>query len=430
MQAARRLITDVESIMASIPAHVDVVVIGAGPSGSIASALLHQKGYSVLVLEREYFPRFSIGESLLPQCMVYLEEAGMLEAVQKHGFQFKNGAAFGWEDRYAFYDFREKFSPGPGTTFQVDRASFDKLLADEASAQGVDIRYGHTITSLDVSRDPARVGFTDDQGNSGEVSCQFVLDASGFGRVASRLLDLEEPSDFPLRQAAFTHIDDHIDDSAFDREKILITVHPQERDIWYWLIPFSDGRCSLGVVASAEQLAKRAGAEPLNTLQTCVAEAPVLAKLLSKAEYRYPSRQITGYACNVKRLAGERFALLGNAGEFLDPVFSSGVTIAMRSASMAAVNLHRQLQGEAVDWYADYEQPLRAGVDTFRVFVESWYAGPFQDVIFFPDQAPNVRRMISSVLAGYAWDKENPIVAQPERRMQALADFCKPGVAE
>ncbi|MDQ2076966.1 NAD(P)/FAD-dependent oxidoreductase [Marinimicrobium sp. ABcell2] len=416
--------------MASIPAQVDVVVIGAGPSGAIASALLHQKGYSVLVLEREYFPRFSIGESLLPQCMVYIEEAGMLEAVQRHGFQYKNGAAFGWKDRYTFYDFRDKFSPGPGTTFQVDRASFDKLLADEATAQGVDIRYGHTIVSLDVESDPARVGYIDDQGKNGEVSCRFVLDASGFGRVASRLLDLEEPSDFPPRQAAFTHIDDHIDDPAFDREKILVTVHPQERDIWYWLIPFSDGRCSLGVVASEEKLARRAGPEPLDTLQTCVAEAPVLAKLLSKAEYRYPSRQITGYACNVKRLAGDRFALLGNAGEFLDPVFSSGVTIAMRSASKAAAVLDRQLKGETVDWQAEYEQPLRAGVDTFRVFVESWYDGLFQDVIFFPDQAPSVRQMISSILAGYAWDRENPIVAQPKRRMQALGSFCAPTEAK
>src|SRR5690606_18820393 len=130
------------------------------------------------------------------------------------------------------------------TTFQVERAEFDQVLANEASAQGVDIRYGHTTTALDVEGEFARVDYRDAEGNTGSIECRFVLDASGFGRVVSRLLDLEEPSDFPVRQAAFTHIDDHIVGDAFDRNKILITVHPEERDIWYWLIPFSNGKCS------------------------------------------------------------------------------------------------------------------------------------------------------------------------------------------
>lgn len=410
--------------MAEIPSDVDVVVIGAGPSGAIASSLLHRKGYRVLVLEREQFPRFSIGESLLPQCMVYLEEAGMLEAVSAHGFQFKNGAAFGWGERRAHYNFEEKFSEGPGTTFQVERAGFDKLLADEASAQGVDIRYRHSITDLNLEGECARVDYVDPQGGKGRVNARFVLDASGFGRVAARLLNLETPSDFPVRQAAFTHIDDHIDDPTFDRNKILITVHPEDRDIWFWLIPFSNGKSSLGVVASESQLARRNADSPLELVQQCVAETPALARLLARAEYAYPARQITGYASNVSRMAGDKFALLGNAGEFLDPVFSSGVTIAMRSASMAAQVLDRQFSGQSVDWYRDYEVPLRRGVDTFRVYVERWYSGEFQDVIFHQEQAASVRRMISSILAGYAWDTDNPMVAQPQRRLNALASFC------
>src|SRR5690625_7985326 len=123
-----------ERVMASVPTQADVVIIGAGPSGAIAAALLRQKRHSVVVLERQHFPRFTIGESLLPRCMEYLEEAGMLEAVQRQGFQFKDGAAFGWGERYVYYDFREKFTAGPGTTFQVYRGRFDKVLADEASA--------------------------------------------------------------------------------------------------------------------------------------------------------------------------------------------------------------------------------------------------------------------------------------------------------
>ncbi|MDO3383468.1 NAD(P)/FAD-dependent oxidoreductase [Gilvimarinus algae] len=410
--------------MTAVPDSVDVVVIGAGPSGAIASALLQQRGFNVVVLEREHFPRFSIGESLLPQCMVYIEEAGFLPAVRDAGFQFKNGAAFGWGERSTYFNFEEKFSPGPGTTFQVERARFDKLLADQAEAQGVRIFYGHTITGCELGEGESLLSYTRADGSAGQISCRFMLDASGFGRVLPKLLDLETPSSFPVRQAAFTHIDDGIPTGAFDRNKILVTVHPEERDIWYWLIPFSGGKSSLGVVASREKLAKRQGETPLDLVQTMLGEAPVLAKLLSGARWQYPANQITGYSCNVKQLGCQNYALLGNAGEFLDPVFSSGVTIAMRSASMAVKVLERQLNGESVDWTSEYEQPLRLGVETFRVFVDAWYQGLFQDIIFYPEQSKSVREMISSILAGYAWDRNNPFVAEPKRRMRALAEFC------
>lgn len=404
----------------------DVLVIGAGPAGAIAAANLHRLGHKVLVLERETFPRFSIGESLLPHCMSFVEEAGMLQAVTDHGFQFKNGAAFRRKDNYTWFDFEDKFSPGPGTTFQVDRAQFDKLLADQASLQGVDIRYRHRISAVAITSEKARVSYRDDEGNDGVVECQFILDASGFGRVLPRLLDLEAPSDFPVRQAVFTHVVDHITDATFDRNKILITVHPAECDIWYWLIPFSDGRCSIGVVAAREKIELRKADTLVQQLQNFIAEAPELHYLLRDAEFNFPSREIIGYAAKVKQLAGDKFALLGNAGEFLDPVFSSGVTIAMRSASTAIKVLDRQLQGKTVDWNTEYAEPLRKGIDTFRVFVEAWYNGRFQDIIFYPHQSDQVRKMISSILAGYAWDEQNPYVAESLRRMNALADYCRP----
>ena len=117
-----------------------VVVIGAGPSGAIASALLHARGRDVLVLERQRFPRFSIGESLLAHCLDFVDEAGMLAAVEAAGFQYKNGAAFARGERYADFDFAERYTPGRASTYQVERATFDKLLADEAERQGVSIR--------------------------------------------------------------------------------------------------------------------------------------------------------------------------------------------------------------------------------------------------------------------------------------------------
>ena len=400
-----------------------VVVIGAGPSGAIASALLKRNGHDVLVIERQHFPRFSIGESLLSHCLDFVEEAGMLEAVQAAGFQLKNGAAFAWGEQYSAFDFGDTFSNGKPTTFQVQRADFDKLLADQAALQGVDIRYGESVIAADVDAGKPLLTIEREDGSRYQVDADFMLDASGYGRVLPRLLDLEAPSNFPVRQAVFTHVEDRIDCAHFDRNKILVTTHPTQRDIWFWSIPFSNGRTSVGVVAAAEHFVGRS--ENLDDcLRSFIDETPSLQRVLANAVWDTPARTLSGYSANVKALHGPGFALLGNAAEFLDPVFSSGVTIAMRSASMAAAVLHRQLQGETVDWQTEFAEPLKRGVDTFRCYVEGWYAGTFQDVIYHPDSKPHIRRMISSILAGYAWDETNPFVSEPKRRLRMLSDIC------
>ncbi len=407
--------------------HRSVVIIGAGPSGAIAAALLKRKGHDVLIIERQRFPRFSIGESLLSHCLDFIEEAGMLEAVQAAGFQTKHGAAFGWGERYTEFDFRDKFTAGRSSTYQVQRADFDKLLADQAESQGVEIRYEEEITAAEFDGSRPRLQVRRLDGCEYSIEADFVLDASGYGRVLPRLLELEAPSNFPLRRAVFTHIQDNIDNPRFDREKILITTHPELRDVWYWTIPFSNGRCSLGVVASAERYEGR----PLDLdacLKAFVLEAPNLKRILKQADWDTPARLIGGYSANVTILHGPGFALLGNAAEFLDPVFSSGVTIAMRSASMAAAVLHRQLEGETVDWETEFAAPLKRGVDTFRTYVEGWYDGSFQNVIYYEHAQPEIRRMISSILAGYAWDTTNPYVAEPKRRLRVLAELCAPSV--
>jgi flavin-dependent dehydrogenase len=375
------------------------------------------------MIERQHFPRFSIGESLLSHCLDFVEEAGMLEAVNAAGFQLKNGAAFAWGEQYSAFDFGDTFSHGKPTTFQVQRADFDKLLADQAALQGVEVRYGEAIVSVDFDLPKPQLEVLREDGSQYRVEADFVLDASGYGRVLPRLLDLEAPSNFPVRQAVFTHIEDHIDSPFFEREKILITTHPIHRDIWFWTIPFSNGRCSVGVVAAAEHFEGR-----MENLDDClrgfIAETPSLSGVLKNAVWDTPARTIGGYSANVKTLHGPGFALLGNAAEFLDPVFSSGVTIAMRSASMAAGVLHRQLQGESVDWQTEFAEPLKRGVDTFRCYVEGWYAGTFQDVIYHPGSSPDIRRMISAILAGYAWDERNPFVSEPKRRLRVLSELC------
>ncbi|WP_118778696.1 NAD(P)/FAD-dependent oxidoreductase [Neisseria lactamica] len=400
----------------------DVAVIGAGPAGSVASALLRKKGYQVCVLEKQHFPRFVIGESLLPHCMEMLEEAGFADAVRAEpGFQLKNGAAFSWGSRYTEFDFTDKFSDGPGTTYQVRRAVFDKILIGEAAKQGVEVRFGHGVTAFDNSGDFARLNIETDTGKRYELTAKFVLDASGYGRVLPRLLDLETPSHLPPRQAHFTHIDDNIAHPKFDRNKILITTHPQHRDVWIWLIPFGDNRCSIGVVGTPDKLV----GESETVLKKFVYECPMLNEILDKAvwENDFPFRSIQGYSANVKSLYGRHFALLGNAAEFLDPVFSSGVTIALHSAKLAADLLAKQLEGGTADWDTEFAEPLMIGVDTFRTYVDGWYDFRFQNVVYAPDRSPEISRMLSSILAGYAWDTENPFVAKSEQRLTALSEW-------
>ncbi len=404
----------------------EVLIIGAGPSGSLAASLLAKLGHKAVILEKERFPRFSIGESLLPHCMDFMAQGGMLEAVAREGFQLKNGAAFAWGDKRTEFDFSKKFTDGWETTYQVPRAHFDKALADAAENLGISIHYRHRILAADFSAPgQARLTTVDDEGRHKEWTAPMVMDASGFGRVLPRLLGLETPSSLLPRQALFTHIEDGIASGDYDRNKILIAIHPRYHDIWYWLIPFSNGRASLGVVMPQGFLPGLEG-DPTPVLRGLVMEEPRLRELLQQARFDTPAQTLGGYSANVRQLFGNGFVLLGNEGEFLDPVFSSGITIAMKSAALAVPLAHRQLRGERVDWTAEYERPLRRGIDVFRAYVNAWYEGGFQRIIFDERQLSGIKAMICSILAGYVWDEENPFTQRCENKLKALAEFCTP----
>ncbi|TQF69601.1 NAD(P)/FAD-dependent oxidoreductase [Pseudoalteromonas luteoviolacea] len=405
----------------------DVIIIGAGPAGAATGAMLARQGYQVTIIEKQHFPRFSIGESLLPQCMSFLKEAGLEplihDAAQHLGFQYKDGATFQKLDSYTSFDFEKKFSEGPFATYQVKRADFDHLLAKGAAQFGADIRFGHAVEKVDVESDMPVLDVLNEQGEAYQLQGRFLLDASGFARVLPRLLDLERPSCFPSRKSFFTHITDKIQCDQFDRNKILITVHPESPDIWLWLIPFSDGTSSIGVVGKEAQFCARLTEQ--ETLKKYVYSAPNLAHLLQQAEWPNDVNSIKGYSADVTHLSGKNYALLGNAGEFLDPVFSSGVTIALKSASLISPLVVKYLEGEKVDFKTQFEVPLRKGVDCFKTFVSAWYTAEFQDIIFYDEQDANVKSMICSILAGYAWDEKNPYVAQSERRLKVLVDLCR-----
>jgi flavin-dependent dehydrogenase len=401
---------------------VDVLIIGAGPAGSSAAALLHKQRFKLLIVEKQIFPRFVIGESLLPYCMDLLKEADLLNAVEAQNFIHKCGAVFLRGGETCNFDFSDQFTAGWKYTFQVPRADFDKTLADTVAARGVEILYGHGVTAISFNKDGAIATIELPDKTTQKVSARFVLDCSGYGRVLPRLLDLEKPTSFPTREALFTHVTGDRRPAGREGGKIWACIHPA--GAWVWIIPFSNGKTSTGVVATPEFFAQHPG-ELDAQLHNILMADPNVAARLGQMQFAMPARRITGYACGIKKLYGEHFALAGNATEFLDPIFSSGVTLALASASRAAKTITRQLRGESVDWQTDYADHVMQGINTFRAYVLAWYDGTLQDIFFAAKSNPDVMRQICSVLAGYVWDKSNPYVAQPERALPLLAQIVK-----
>jgi 2-polyprenyl-6-methoxyphenol hydroxylase-like FAD-dependent oxidoreductase len=401
----------------------DVLVIGAGPAGALAAALLHQEKIPLLVVEKQTFPRFVIGESLLPCSMNMLQNAGLLEAVEARRFMRKHGAVFLRGGQRCDFDFAEQSGDGWKYTYQVPRADFDQALIDAVIARGGDVRFQHSVTAVDFSPERARAT-VEHNGEKMEVKAQFILDCSGYGRVLPRLLDLEQPSSQPPRAALFTHIAG--DQRPLEREegKIWVCVHPD--GAWIWIIPFSNGRTSVGVVAPPEFFEKYAG-EPEAQLRAILMSDENATQRLGKMELLFPPQRVTGYSCSVKKLFGDRFALAGNASEFLDPVFSSGVALAMASAERAAQLLVRQRRGETTDWQTDYADFLMHGVKTFRSYINGWYDGKLPTIFFADQNNRDIMRQICSVLAGYVWDKSNPYVRQADRALSALAHILGGG---
>jgi flavin-dependent dehydrogenase len=397
---------------------VDVLIIGAGPAGSIAASILHRQGFRLLVIEKQQFPRFVIGESLLPRIMNILREADLLDVVQEKHFMRKTGAMFFRGNDTCDFDFSAQSGDGWDHTFQVPRADFDKTLADTVANRGVEIRYGHGVTAVKFEGGIATVSIEQPDGAVKQITAKFVLDCSGYGRVLPKLLDLEKPSTQALREAMFTHVTgDHRPDGP-GQGKIWICVHKD--NAWIWIIPFSNGKTSVGVVARPEFFAKFPG-EPAEKLRAILTSDPNANARLGDTEFAFEPRKIGGYSCSVKQVYGPGFAMVGNATEFLDPVFSSGVTLAMESALRAAQVLTRQLRGQNPDWQTEYADHLMQGVNTFRTYVNAWYDGTLCNIFFAPNKDPQIMRSICSVLAGYVWDKSNLYVTQAERALSVIS---------
>jgi flavin-dependent dehydrogenase len=416
-------VTPLETPAALLPSAVDVAIIGAGPAGSTSAALLKKQGYSVVIVEAQRFPRFVIGESLLARCMDHLDEAGMLEAVRARDYLVKRGALFLRDGERADIDFSEQFTKGWTWTWQVPRADFDTTLANCAVEQGVPLFYNHTVTGIELGP-PNVLTVRTPAGEDRRITARFVIDASGYGRVLPRLLDLEKPSTLPPRKALFSHVRGDRRPEGTDQNRIWICMHPDptqpsRSDAWIWIIPFSDGITSVGVVSDVAFFERYSGTDE-EILRQILSEDVNARDRLKDMELLWEPRIIQGYSASVKQLSGPGYALVGNATEFLDPVFSSGVTLALESANRAAHLVARELRGESINWTTEYAGYMSRGIEAFRCFVEGWYTGEFPTVLFAPNPSPLIRKQITSVLAGYVWDEENPFVRTPVRRLHQV----------
>ncbi len=397
---------------------VDVLVIGAGPAGTVAASIIHQAGYSVKIVEKQKFPRFVIGESLLPRSMEALEEAGFIDAIKSKGFQEKFGAKFVKGGRVCDFTFKEQHTPGWNWTWQVTRADFDKTLADTVESMGVPVAYETTVTGIRFNGSDSVTTIEDIHGNKSEIEARFIVDGSGYGRVIPRLFNLEKNSNLQPRKALFAHT---VDVNRFmENEPNRITAVVHKPGTWIWIIPFSTGVTSLGFVSDPAFFNSYPGT-PEEQYRALLDAEPYTRERFKDVELVFEPRILESWSATTDKFYGDGFVLTGNVTEFLDPIFSSGVTLACVSAQTAAKLVIRKLKGGEVDWEKEYMEPTMQGVNTFRSYVMAWYEGTLDKIFFSENPRSEVKNQICSVLAGYVWDMSNPFVQNHDTALKRLA---------
>jgi flavin-dependent dehydrogenase len=292
-------------------------------------------------------------------------------------------------------------------------------LANELVNRGVDISFEHEVVDVEIHKDgTSKTSIKDEHGDLYFVYAKHIIDSSGFGRVLPRLLGLDKPSSIPEHSSIFAHVKDVRRPEG--EEGTLITFDVLDKDTWLWVIPFSNGDTSIGFVGLNEFIDSFEG-DTSARLQSMLKQSKYYNDRFQGLDFKFPPVCIKNFSKSVTQLYGKGYALTGNSAEFLDPVFSSGVTFATESALKAAKLVTKELNNESVDWEEEYTGYIMKGVNVFATYVKEWYTGNLQTLFFHRPENPDIKRQICAVLAGYVWDDTNPFVKKHDRLVKNLA---------
>jgi len=377
----------------------DVLIVGGGPAGSTAANLLANDGHDVLVLEKEVFPRFHIGESLLPIDLPIFTRLGVTLDYSK--YLRKDGAEFIDErtGRRATFVFREGLNGTPQSAYQVERSRFDHLLLQQAEARGAKVRYGVKVEEMIVEDDAIRV-----ETKAGTFRSRFMIDATGQDAFLARANHTVQPLKGFGCIAVFRHYDGIAPEIFAELTvtgNIKVLMVP---DGWMWLIPLAGPRLSVGIVSRHPMSA------PFEVLDNAVAASPITQGLIAGA-VGTDARIIRNFSYRNRRAYGSRWGCAGDASCFLDPVFSSGVSLAMLSAESVAGKLSAALRaGTEADpeLLAAHAKKMEIGYRTFSGIIYRFYHAELVDRLFFQDtEGAPLRAGITSVLGGDFWRDDN-----------------------
>jgi len=401
---------------------VDILIIGAGPSGAVAAGYLQKQGVKIKIVEKSRFPRIVVGESLIPRVMDHFDEAGLFDALDTKGFEKKFGARFIRGEEICIFDFSDKFSPGWDWTWQIPRADFDLEMANELIRKGVDLQFETEVIDVQFMDEMSMTTVRNKEGVETTIKANFLIDCSGYGRVLPRMLNLDQPSRLSPHSAIFSHVSDV--NRPAGQEGSLISFDILETQVWLWVIPFSNGNTSVGIVGPTSFI-ENLGADTTVALNKAIQLSDYYVKRFGDLPFIFEPRKLSNYSTAVSKMYGKGYALTGNSSEFLDPVFSSGVCFATESGILAAKLALRQVRGETVDWQSEFEDYMKEGIAVFTTYIQEWYTGNLQELFYHQPENPEVKKSICAILAGYVWDRNNPFVVKHDRVVKNLAHLIR-----